>query len=180
MTSTPQRETALLGALTTLMSRWSSSELLGQIAREIGVSLDATQVRAIYMLGLQGGAARPSALATELHLTRPTTSKLLSRLSADGLVAKTDDPSDGRASRIELTARGEAVFGRLLEAGHAMVLHAMTGWPTDDADALTRLLTRFVDGLIVEAASFDHQDVVPATAGASPADRHERPALPLK
>lgn len=176
MANIPQREQSLLSALTHLMSRWSSAELQGQIARQVGVVLDATQVRAIYVLGLQGGTARPSALAAELHLTRPTTSKLLARLAAEDLVAKTDDPSDGRASRITLTTRGADAFARLLEAGHAMVVHAMSGWPAGDVEVLTRLLSRFVDGLIAEAAVIDHPDVAPATADAFQPDHHERSA----
>lgn len=164
--STLPREQALLGALTQLMARWTSAELQLRFAAQHGVVLDDTKVRAIYVLGMRGGTARPSALAAELRLTRPTTSKLLARLRTDGLIDKHGDPSDGRASQVELTEIGTQVYVRLVDAGHAMVLRALDGWPDDDVDALAALLTRFIGGLIVEAGEIDPHGFAPASAGA--------------
>lgn len=212
------REEALLGALTELMSRWTSAELQARFAAQHGAGqlsavresaaqrdvahnsvahnsaaregaaregavqgraarntpvLDDAMVRAIYVLGLRGGAARPSALAAELRMTRPTTSKLLARLRADGMLDRRDDPTDGRATQVELTPLGTGVFTRLVDAGHDMVLRALGGWSERDVEQLTGLLSRFVDGLMVEATGLTaaagaaaSQDFAPAPAGA--------------
>lgn len=211
------REEALLGALTELMSRWTSAELQALFAAQHGAGqlgavresaaqrdvahnsvahnsaaregaaregaaqgratrntpvLDDAMVRAIYVLGLRGGAARPSTLAAELRMTRPTTSKLLARLRADGLLDRRDDPTDGRATQVELTPLGTGVFTRLVDAGHDMVLRALGGWSERDVEQLTGLLSRFVDGLMVEATGLTaagaaaSQDFAPAPAGA--------------
>lgn len=142
------RESGLLAALTQLMSRWSASDVQARIAHDVGVALDASEVRAIYVLGMNGGAARPSELATLLHVTRPTVSKLIARLAADDLVAKTVDPSDGRAAFVVLSSAGEAALERLRSAGDGMIAHATHGWSPEESAALADLLGRFVDGLM--------------------------------
>ncbi|AWB89036.1 MarR family winged helix-turn-helix transcriptional regulator [Salinibacterium hongtaonis] len=141
-------ESGVLAALTGLMSRWSSSDVQSRIAQGVGVALDASEVRAIYVLGMRGGAARPSELAHQLHLTRPTASKLIARLAADGLVEKTVDPSDGRAAVVRLTESGEHTLTRLRSAGDGLIAHATQGWTAEESSALADLLGRFVDGLM--------------------------------
>lgn len=141
----------LLASLTRLMSRWSSSQVQERVASGVGVTLDPTEIRAIYTLGLRGGTARPSALADELHLSRPTMSKLIARLMADDLVARSADPDDGRATTVSFTARGAHAYDRLVSAGHEMVRHALADWPEADAAAFGRLLQRFVDGLLADS-----------------------------
>ncbi|MCD2443660.1 MarR family transcriptional regulator [Agromyces sp. SYSU K20354] len=145
-------EGGLLASLTHLISRWSSSDLQRRVAHGVGIELDATEVRAIYTLGLRGGSARPSELADELHLTRPTASKLLARLVADGLVEKSDDPRDGRASVVALSATGARAYGELARAGREMIAHALADWDAREAEAFGALLRRFVQGLIAESA----------------------------
>lgn len=177
---TRPREEALLGALTELMSRWTSADLQARFAVQHGVkeaargtpAFDDAKVRAIYVLGLRGGAARPSVLAAELRMTRPTTSKLLARLRADGLLDKRDDPTDGRASQVELTTLGRDVFARLVGAGHDMVRRALGGWSEADIELLSGLLSRFVDGLMDEASGMTQAD----GAGDAAGERQTAPA----
>ncbi|GAA5202344.1 MarR family winged helix-turn-helix transcriptional regulator [Microbacterium jejuense] len=141
----------LLASLTRLMSRWSSSTVQARIASGVGVALDPTEIRAIYTLGLHGGAARPSALADELNVTRPTMSKLITRLLADDLVTRAAHPDDGRATTVAFTARGEDAYRRLVTAGHVMVDHVLDDWTPAEVDAFGALLRRFVDGLLTES-----------------------------
>ena len=180
------REEALLGALTELMSRWTSADLQARFAVQHGAAehgaarrapaLDDAKVRAIYVLGLRGGAARPSELAAELRMTRPTTSKLLARLRADGLLDKRADPADGRATQVELTGLGASVFTQLVDAGHDMVRRALGGWSDTDIEALSSLLSRFVDGLMDEASGMTQADVPSEALGATrPAHTHAPP-----
>ncbi|GAA5035833.1 MarR family winged helix-turn-helix transcriptional regulator [Microbacterium fluvii] len=144
------RETTMLAALTRLISRWSTASTQRAIAEGVGVTLDAADIRAVYVLGLHGGAARPSELADELSLTRPTMSKLLARLAAAGLIDREGDPTDGRASRVALSDEGAAVFERLFGAGVQLVREALADWPAADAAAIATLLPRFVDAVVGE------------------------------
>jgi DNA-binding MarR family transcriptional regulator len=105
-------------------------------------------VRALYGLGIVGGSARPSDIADELHLSRPSTSKLLVRLVAAGLVERTPDESDRRAARIALTAEGRRTYEQLFAAGVAMLGDATAGWDEAEVRTLAALLTRFTDGLL--------------------------------
>lgn len=145
-------EQRLLSSLTSLTAHWNSLELQKRVADACGVQLDAAAIRAVYTLGMHGGAAYPSALADELQLSRPSTSKLLARLSALDLVARRPDATDGRASRALLTARGQDAFDRLVVAGEQMVQRSLADWSTSDAALLAELLMRFVGGLTSESA----------------------------
>ena len=50
----------------------------------------------------------PAQLADAFQVTRPTMTSTLSRLVRDGLVSIRDDPKDGRAKLVSLTAQGQA------------------------------------------------------------------------
>lgn len=50
----------------------------------------------------------PAQLASAFQVTRPTMSSTLSRLERQGLVTIRDDPADGRAKLVSLTASGRA------------------------------------------------------------------------
>lgn len=151
----PALHRATLTALTALMSQWSSLEFQRRITAECGVSLDPVGVRALYVLGIAGGAERPSAIADDLHLTRPSTSKLLTRLTTAGLVERTPDSSDGRSARIALTADGRRTYEQLVSAGVAMLAEATAGWDAADVRTLSTLLVRFTDGLLIPGAAED-------------------------
>lgn len=147
-TSDRNAHAALLSEITRLMSRWSSLELQRRITAECGVALDPVAVRAIYLLGLEGGSARPSTLADELHLTRPSTSKLIARLTGADVIERLRDPADRRSVAVALTESGREVFLRLFSAGVDMVDAATDDWDRADVQAFGALLHRFVGGLL--------------------------------
>lgn len=151
-----------LSALTGLMSQWSSLELQRRITADCGVALDAVGVRAVFTLGLQGGAARPSRLADDLHLTRPSTSKLIARLADAEFVERTPDPDDRRAALVALTPAGRLAFDRLFAAGVEMLAEATRDWSADDVDALARTLARFTGDLLTRAAGAPGPGATPA------------------
>ena len=140
--------TEMLLSLTRLTAHWTSLEYQRRVSQACGVALDAAAVRAVYVLGIRGGSARPSVLAEELNLSRPSTSKLLARLGDAGLVERTRDADDGRSSRIALGERGRTAFSLLFDAGVEMIAEATADWDPADARALSELLPRFVAGLL--------------------------------
>jgi DNA-binding MarR family transcriptional regulator len=77
--------------------------------------LTGPQVAAMAAL-VKDGPARITELAERLHLSHSTTSGIVDRLQARGLVSRTRDDRDGRISRVAVTGPVEA-YVRQLRAG---------------------------------------------------------------
>ena len=61
----------------------------------------------LYALSDAPDGLRITELRSDVLLTQPGISRLIARLAAAGLVARLDDPDDGRACRIRLTDAGK-------------------------------------------------------------------------
>lgn len=131
-------------ALVRVVSAWSESDLQRQVAEAVDVALDPSAIRALYLLGMNGGAMGFGDLAVHATLSRPTTSKLVARLASQGVV---DPVRSGRTVDVRLTDAGLRAYERLVEAGHRMVDDALTGWSPDEIDGFRRQLSRFVTTL---------------------------------
>ena len=94
------------------------------------------------------GALRPTDLAGVLDLDASTVSRHVRTLEERGLVARTTDPDDGRATRLALTDEGR----ERLEAGaarrRALVAELLEDWSAEDRETLRRLLTRLADDVL--------------------------------
>jgi DNA-binding MarR family transcriptional regulator len=142
-TADPTPEAVLLTSLTQLMAQWATLTRQTAVAREAGLSIDAGDIRPVYTLGLVG-PIRAGDLAADLALTRPTMSKQLARLEAAGLVTRSADPDDGRASLIALSPEGKRIFALLVQRGREMVDEAMQGWDAAERSRFATLTSRFV------------------------------------
>lgn len=131
-------------SLVRVVAEWSRNDLQASVAEKLDAPLDATEVRALYTVGMGGGSLGFSELAERASLSRPTTSKLVSRMSAQGLF---DRMRSGRTVVVRLTDDGIESYARLVAAGQQMVDGALAGWaPHEIADFQTRL-SRFVGAL---------------------------------
>ncbi|TDP95724.1 DNA-binding MarR family transcriptional regulator [Leucobacter luti] len=138
---------AMLLALTRFISHWTSLEFQRSVMLSRSVRLDPTAVRALYILGREGGTATPSAIAEATHLSRPSTSKLLARLADSGLLLRSTQEQDRRSVTVTLTALGQSTFDELFAAGMAMIDAATRDWTPADRGHLNRLLPRFIAAL---------------------------------
>jgi len=115
-------------------------------ARLPGEELDFAAILLLKAL-MHGGPMRLSALAASLDLDASTVSRQVRHLEDRGLLERTSDPDDGRASRITLSERGRV----RLEAGarrrRAMVAQLLEHWPDRDREQLRVLLNRLLDDL---------------------------------
>ena len=59
------------------------------------------------------GVTSPSALAAYIGITRPATSRLLARMEASGLVARSGADGDGRSVALLLTERGRHLLSEV-------------------------------------------------------------------
>lgn len=71
------------------------------------------QVRLLRVLDRAGGVQRPSALAERLDVSPRSVTSKVDAAERDGYVVRHPDPSDRRATLVELTDRGRAVLARM-------------------------------------------------------------------
>ncbi len=80
------------------------AEGTGELSPTLTASLASIEVH---------GPLTPSELAAREQVKRPTATRTVARLEELGLVARTADPSDGRACIVAATAEGRALMKRL-------------------------------------------------------------------
>ena len=131
-------------ALVRVVAEWSESDLQRQVADAVDVALDPTAIRAVYLLGMNDGTLGFSALADHVSMSRPTTSKLVVRMAAQGIV---DPERSGRTVQVRLTDAGAQAYERLVAAGHRMVDDALHGWTPSEIAQFRQQLDRFVFAL---------------------------------
>jgi DNA-binding MarR family transcriptional regulator len=92
------------------------------------------------------GPARLTELAAAEGITQPSMTALVARLSAQGLVRRAADPSDGRAVILSLTGAGEELLAQRRAARTVRLVPFVAGLSADDLrhiaqamPALTRL-----------------------------------------
>lgn len=91
----------------------------------VGSPYTLTEARVLYELA-HGNDVEVSALRAELHLDAGYLSRILSRFTADGLVARDRSPVDGRRQVARLTPAGQATFATLDAASNEQ-LRALLG-----------------------------------------------------
>ncbi|GAA3863039.1 hypothetical protein GCM10022381_03880 [Leifsonia kafniensis] len=131
-----------LAALLDVFALWGSEGFIGSLSRRAGVDLDTTSVIAITTLA-RNGAMRPSVLATHLRVGPSNVSKLSANLIERGLVEKTVDTADARASLLQLSARGHGLIEGLVGVGDQMMTEILARWTSQDQAEFARLLTLF-------------------------------------
>lgn len=88
------------------------------------------------------GPMRVSALAGALDLDASTVSRHAKGLEDRGLLERTDDPDDGRASRVAVSPQGAACLEKGAAVRRAQIADAMADWPAEDRETLRVLLYR--------------------------------------
>ena len=148
-------------ALTRVL-RWASrTGVRGRwLARDVTGGLTPTDAWLVEALGEQG-PMRVTALAAWQGVDKSTVTPQVRRLERAGLVDRSRDPADGRASRLTLSARGEAVREQVRRSGADVIKEQMATWSEEDRRTFATLLSRFAAGL----------DEVPPGACAGEADR---------
>jgi len=119
--------------------------------------------RATYFLLVhlvRGGPRRAVALAEEVHSDPSTISRQVGQLVKLGLVERTADPDDGRATLLAATTEGRRVFEENRRRRNEHLADLLAPWAEADRRALAGLLTRF-------AADFEEDHRRPTAAAAS-------------
>ena len=93
--------------------RWFDDALRSRLADQ-GLA-ELTTAESMVFPSLDKEGTRPADLARRLGITRQSTQSLVKGLEAKGLVGLVDDPEDGRAKKITLTATGRQSVPLALE-----------------------------------------------------------------
>jgi DNA-binding MarR family transcriptional regulator len=90
---------------------------------------------------------RMSDLAGHACLDLSTVSRHLRGLEEHGLVTRSPDPADGRATLLYLSDAGREALARALRARSELVAEATSRWSDTDRTALAHLITRLAHDL---------------------------------
>lgn len=121
---------------------WATrADVLREVMRRANCTLPSGQVLLLSHLGASG-PSRIGELADALGLEKSTLTPQVQRLEGDGLVSRKPDPSDGRASLLQVTRKGRALLRRLEKHRGAMLRELLGDWPEADVDHASTLLSR--------------------------------------
>jgi len=133
-------------SLVRVTATWMSAAYHARFAAAAGVPDEPHAVTTIFLLAWHG-PRRPSALAATLGTSPAATSRLVETLATAGLVTRTPDPDDARATRIALTAQGVAAATVLHDEGDRLSQRLFAGWTDDERSTFTRLMHRYADAV---------------------------------
>ena len=105
------------------------------------------QPKVLYALWEEEGLSH-SELASRIHVSAPTASKMVQRMAKAGLLQCRDDPVDQRVSRIYLTAAGRAIKSDVDAAWYQLDRETLEGFTGDEREVLGRFLARMERNLI--------------------------------
>lgn len=105
--------------------------------------LDWTYSALLILEGVKDNATlRMSQLAQSVGTTPPTVTKLVKDLEERGLITRTPDEQDGRASRLSLTEKGRQVAESIGQARLEGLAQVLTDWSEDDLEKMDTLFER--------------------------------------
>jgi DNA-binding MarR family transcriptional regulator len=119
-----------------------------RLRQEAGTDLGPSQAAALATLERYGPLS-PSELAAKERIQRPTGTRIVARLAEAGLVERTPDPEDGRASLVSITREGRALLQRIRRRKTAYLAQQLNNMDPKDAATLERaaeVLERMLEG----------------------------------
>ena len=130
------------GSMAMLTRQASLMRLHELVSNRRGLTLERSAYPLLnQILALQGG--RLSDVAAGLKVAVPTVSRQVRQLEELGLVSRSQDPIDGRAILLQVTAAGVDALRRMRTEWGRTVAEILASWPPKDREILGELLERF-------------------------------------
>ena len=114
--------------------------------RQPGDVIDYSSLPILKLLCHQG-PSRLSAVAQVLGLDASTVSRHVKQLEDRGLLERTEDPDDRRASRVDVSDLGRSTLADAFALRRQMITAALDDWSPEEQDALRSLVGKLVDSL---------------------------------
>ena len=108
-----------------------------RLRQEAGTDLSPSLTAALATVE-RHGPLTPSELAGCERVQRPTATRIAARLEAEGLLARTGDPADGRVTLLTATPEGRALLRKLRTHKNAYLARRLRDLPPEDLAALER------------------------------------------
>src|SRR3954452_8162294 len=108
-----------------------------RLRQEAGGELSPSAAAALATIERRGPLA-PSELAEVERVKRPTITRVVARLEEAGLVQRTGDPADGRASLVSVTREGSELLRRIRTRKNAYLARRLGKLGPDDLRVLER------------------------------------------
>ncbi|WP_086788522.1 MarR family winged helix-turn-helix transcriptional regulator [Crossiella equi] len=112
-------------------------------AQSAKLGIDKTSFTLLATL-VHTGPLRSSALAEAVYSDPSTISRQVAQLVKDGLVERTADPLDGRATLLAATESGRELFRQRRDRRNEMIASILADWSPEDRRQLATLFHRFV------------------------------------
>jgi DNA-binding MarR family transcriptional regulator len=119
-----------------------------RLRQEAGVDLGPALIAALGTVE-RHGPLTPSELADLERVKRPTATRMVNRLEAEGLIVRARDPADGRSSLVSASPRGLELLRRLRKRRTAYLARRLRELGPDEVAALAdaaEILERLVEG----------------------------------
>ncbi|RQP13067.1 MAG: MarR family transcriptional regulator [Microbacteriaceae bacterium] len=133
-------------SLVRVTATWTSADYQSRFARAAGVPDEPHALTVMFLL-TERGPQRPTVLAGILGISAAATSRLVEALATAGLVTRTPDPEDARATLVALTEQGAAAATVLHEEGDRLSQRLLDGWTDEERTIFTRLMHRYADAV---------------------------------
>jgi DNA-binding MarR family transcriptional regulator len=130
--------------------------------RQSGDVIDYSAFPILKLLTHQG-PMRLSNVAGVLGLDASTVSRHVRHLEERGLLERTGDPDDGRASRVAVSEHGNTCLAHGFETRRRLITNALDGFSEAERESLCGLLHRLVENLLTQHAQ-QEADVAPQTS----------------
>ena len=135
-------------SLSTLVRLSSSARVHDARVRGSGVAISRTHLRFLDAVE-ELGPVSVSKLATRMDLSQPTASRALQQLEADGYVARTGDPADGRVAFYTVTDQGREAHQTMRRFMTGQLAEALRDMKSTRRADLAELLDELVARLSV-------------------------------
>lgn len=113
---------------------------------------------------VKDGPQRAGTLAEAVHSDPSTVSRQIAQLVRLGLVERTADPQDGRATLLAATAEGHRVFEENRRTRTERIAELLSGWEPADRRRFAELLGRFTSDFETHIATGPGPSFAPARA----------------
>jgi DNA-binding MarR family transcriptional regulator len=121
------------------------TEMMDALDRELA-KFDISAPQLIVLASLASREADSAAsLCKNISYDPGAMTRMIDRLEQKGLVRRTPHPEDRRATNLEITSAGRALYPQLVAAKETVAAQFLRGFGEDEIRALESMLNRLVD-----------------------------------
>ncbi|HEY6310253.1 MAG TPA: MarR family transcriptional regulator [Streptosporangiaceae bacterium] len=119
------------------------------------VDADQAGLAVLYVLHIEGSGLRVTDLAEQLRIDAPAVTRKAQQLERSGLLSRSRDTADARATRLQLTAAGRRTINRFLAARRKWLATIVADWPEPEQAEFARLLRQFTSRIQRQMGELD-------------------------